>query len=256
MRIGVPAAVARADDLGDLVRAADVAGVQAHAVRARVDRLERQRVVEVDVGDDRDRRLAHDRLQRLDVLVARHRDAHDVRPGVRHLADLLHRGGQVGRLRLGHRLDDDRGAAADLDAAHVHVSLGSHCHQDRRRRHRHPAAGALAGVVHGAGRQPERVVAARQAHGAAIGHRLQQRLLGRDAVGLARPRRRRRPRRPRRSSARRGRRRAPRRRPRARAGAPASGRGWPAARRRPAATGSRRPQLAPSRAAKISDGAV
>ena len=45
-------------DLGDLVGAADVAGVQPDAVRAGVDRLERERVVEVDVGDDRDRRLA------------------------------------------------------------------------------------------------------------------------------------------------------------------------------------------------------
>ena len=50
------------DDLGDLLGAADVARVQPHAVRAGVDRLQRERVVEVDVGDDRDRRLAHDRL--------------------------------------------------------------------------------------------------------------------------------------------------------------------------------------------------
>jgi hypothetical protein len=34
--------------------AADVPGVDADAVRSRVDGLERQRVVEVDVGDDRD----------------------------------------------------------------------------------------------------------------------------------------------------------------------------------------------------------
>ena len=40
--------------------------------------LMRQRVVEVDVGDDRDRRVAHDRLERLDVLLARHGDADDV----------------------------------------------------------------------------------------------------------------------------------------------------------------------------------
>ena len=46
------------DHLGDLLRAADVAGVQAHAVGARFDRLQRERVVEVDVGDHRDRRLA------------------------------------------------------------------------------------------------------------------------------------------------------------------------------------------------------
>ena len=58
MRIGVPRALGLRDDLGDLVGPADVARVQPHAVRAGVDRLERQRVVEVDVGDHRDRRLA------------------------------------------------------------------------------------------------------------------------------------------------------------------------------------------------------
>ena len=41
-------------------------------------------------------------------------------PGVRDLADLLHRGGEVRRLGLGHRLDDDGSTAADLDAADVH----------------------------------------------------------------------------------------------------------------------------------------
>ena len=41
-------------------------------------RLDRQRVVEVDVGDHGDRRVAHDRLERLDVLLARHGDADDV----------------------------------------------------------------------------------------------------------------------------------------------------------------------------------
>ncbi len=41
-------------------------------------RLQRERVVEVDVGDDGDRRLADDRPERLDVLLARHRHAHDV----------------------------------------------------------------------------------------------------------------------------------------------------------------------------------
>jgi hypothetical protein len=62
---------------------ADVARVQADAVRAGVDRLERERVVEVDVGDDRDRRLGDDRPQRLDVLLARDGAAHDVGAGLR-----------------------------------------------------------------------------------------------------------------------------------------------------------------------------
>ena len=43
------------DHLAGLLEAADVARVDAHAVRPRVDRLERERVVEVDVGDHRDR---------------------------------------------------------------------------------------------------------------------------------------------------------------------------------------------------------
>ena len=63
IRSGVPSSLARPlHDLGDLVGAADVARVQPHAVGAGVERLQRQRVVEVDVGDHRDRRLADDRL--------------------------------------------------------------------------------------------------------------------------------------------------------------------------------------------------
>ena len=105
------------DDLGDLVRAADVARVQADAVRAGVDRLQRERVVEVDVGDDRDRRLHDDRLERLDVAVARHGDADDVGARLGDLVDLVHRRLQVGGLGLRHRLHGDGGAAADGDAA-------------------------------------------------------------------------------------------------------------------------------------------
>ena len=44
-------------DLRDLVGPADVAGVEANAVSAGVDRLQRQRVVEVNIGDHRNRRL-------------------------------------------------------------------------------------------------------------------------------------------------------------------------------------------------------
>ena len=115
-RAGRPGAIG---DLGDLLGPADVARVQADAVRARVDRLQRQRVVEVDVGDDRDRRLAHDRLERLDVLLPRDGAADDVRAGVRDPTDLIHRGLQVGRFGLGHRLDRDRSAPADLDTTDV-----------------------------------------------------------------------------------------------------------------------------------------
>ena len=58
-------------DLGDLVTPADVAGVEADAVGAGVDRLQCQGVVEVDVGDDWDRRLLDDRPQGVSVALAR-----------------------------------------------------------------------------------------------------------------------------------------------------------------------------------------
>ena len=73
------------------------------------------------IGDSRD-----DRLQRLDVLLARHRDAHDVGAGLGDRADLLHRRREVGGLGLGHRLHGDRRAAADRDGADVDLALGGH----------------------------------------------------------------------------------------------------------------------------------
>ena len=109
--------------LGDLVAPADVARVQADAVGAGVDRLEREGVVEVDVGDDRDRRLAHDRLERVGVLLARHGDAHEVGAGLGDLADLLHRGLEIGRFRLRHRLHGNGRAPTDEDPADVHLAL-------------------------------------------------------------------------------------------------------------------------------------
>ena len=79
MRIGLPCLVRQRGHLRDLLGAAHVARVQAHAVRAGLDRLQREGVVEVGVGDHRDRGLLDDRLERLDVLVARNRDPDDVR---------------------------------------------------------------------------------------------------------------------------------------------------------------------------------
>ena len=108
IRIGTPACPRLLDHLGGLVLAADVARVDADAVRAGVDRLERERVVEVDVGDHRDRRLLDDPLERADVVVARHRAAHEVAARVRDGVDLPHGGVEVRGLRLGHGLHRDR----------------------------------------------------------------------------------------------------------------------------------------------------
>ena len=46
-----------------------------------------------------------------------HRDAHQLRSSFGQLDALLRRRRRVGRIRHRHRLDDDRRAAADLDAA-------------------------------------------------------------------------------------------------------------------------------------------
>ena len=110
-------ALRRLDDLLGLVRAADVAGVDPHRRDAGVDRLERERGVEMDVRDHRDRRQADDQRQRLRVLELRHRDADDLAARRRERGDLRRRRLDVVRLRERHRLDDDRRAAADRDAA-------------------------------------------------------------------------------------------------------------------------------------------
>ena len=49
--------------------------------------------------------------------------ADDVGAGLGDPADLVHRRPQIGRLGLGHRLDRDRGAAADRHAADVNLAL-------------------------------------------------------------------------------------------------------------------------------------
>ena len=65
-------------------------------------------------------------LQRLGVLLARDGDADDVGAGLGDAADLVHRRAEIGRLGLGHRLDGDRRAAPDGDAADVDLPLGGH----------------------------------------------------------------------------------------------------------------------------------
>ena len=121
-----PRGLRGAHDLRDLVRAADVAGVDPDCRDAGVDRLQGEARVEVDVGDHGDRREADDPAERLGVLVLRDGDADDLAAGGGERGDLGGRGLDVVRLRQRHRLDDDGGAAADLDSADRDVALGSH----------------------------------------------------------------------------------------------------------------------------------
>ena len=104
--------------LGDLldlvVELADVAGVDPYGGAAGVDGGEDVLRLEVDVGDDRDLRLA----ARWPA-ARRRRPAEGQatrtmsQPGGGQLGDLLERGVDVGGQRRGHRLHRDRGVAAD-----------------------------------------------------------------------------------------------------------------------------------------------
>ncbi len=102
----------------DVVGVLDVAGVEAQAVDARLEGLEGPPVLVVDVGHDRHGRTGDDAGQPLGRLRLVAGAAHDVGAGRGEGVDLLERRLVVGRLRDRHRLDRDRGAAADGDVAH------------------------------------------------------------------------------------------------------------------------------------------
>ena len=116
----------RPDDLLDLVRASDVARVDANRGDPRVDRPQREARIEMNVGDHRDRREADDLRQRVRVLALRHRHAHDLAARAREGGDLRGRRLDVVRLGQRHRLHDRRRAASDLDAADRYRALAGH----------------------------------------------------------------------------------------------------------------------------------
>src|SRR4051812_3223258 len=121
-----PLRLGGADDLLDFVVAADVPGVDPDGGDAGVDRAQSEARVEVDVRDHRERAEADDRGQRVCVVDLRDGDADDLAPGARERRDLRRRRRHVVRLRQRHRLDDDRRAAADLDAADAHGAFACH----------------------------------------------------------------------------------------------------------------------------------
>jgi hypothetical protein len=122
MRIGIPFA----DHRGDLVGPADVAGVDTDRGDAGVDRLESERRVEMDVGDQRDRAQVDELLERVSVLALRDRDAHDLAAGRGEIGDLGHRRVDVVGLRQGHRLHHDRRTAPDCDAPDPNLAFARH----------------------------------------------------------------------------------------------------------------------------------
>jgi len=101
----------------DAVCGPDVAWVDAKAGGAGVGRFERALVVEMDVGDDRHGRRAHDFPQRPGAFGGRARDPDDVGAGVLAATDLIDRRACVFGRRVGHRLDADRRVSANGDGA-------------------------------------------------------------------------------------------------------------------------------------------
>ena len=119
------------DDVAELlvllVLEADIARIDAVLVeRLRAGRMIGQKLVPdiVEVADDR-HVDAHPVEAFLDVrhggcgLVAVDRDAHDLRAGARQRRHLGGGAGNIGGVRIGHRLHDDRGVAADGHAADI-----------------------------------------------------------------------------------------------------------------------------------------
>ena len=103
--------------LADIVRLADVAGVDADLVHAGLRRREREPVVKMNVGHDRDGRGAHDLGQGVRRGLIRHGETDDLAPGVMQPGDLLDGRARVRGVRVAHGLHRDRRAAADGDGA-------------------------------------------------------------------------------------------------------------------------------------------
>ena len=116
----------RTNDLRHLVRPADVAGIDPDGSDSGVDRAQGEARVEVNVRDHRDRRQPDELGQSVGVLALGHGDAHDLAARGGERGNLRGRRLDVVGLRQRHRLDDDRGAAADLHAAHVDRAFTRH----------------------------------------------------------------------------------------------------------------------------------
>ena len=129
--------------LADIVRLADVAGVDADLVHAGLRRREREPIVKMNVGHDRDGRGVYDLGQGVRRGLIRHGEADDLAPGVMQPGDLLDGRARVRSVRVAHRLHRDRRAAADGDGADMDLfCLGSvhkhSCISERPKTHESP----------------------------------------------------------------------------------------------------------------------
>ncbi len=103
-----------------LVRAADVAGIDADFVRTVLHGGDGHLVVEMDVSHQRDMNLAFDLGQRPGGLPVRHRTADDLAARLLQPVDLRHGGLDVLGPGIRHGLDQDRAAAAYLPGSYLY----------------------------------------------------------------------------------------------------------------------------------------
>ena len=97
----------------DILRTADVAGVDADLVDAALGAHQGQAVVKVDVSYQGHVHLLLDPVDRQGGLLVGDREAHDIRPGRAHGTDLRYGGLDVPGLGVAHRLYGNRCIAAD-----------------------------------------------------------------------------------------------------------------------------------------------
>ncbi len=88
-------------------------------MNAGVEGLEGERVLEVNVGDERDRRVRDDVGQGRGGLAVRDGDTDDLAADVGELLDLGEGGFRVAGVSGRHRLDADRVLATDSDVANM-----------------------------------------------------------------------------------------------------------------------------------------
>ena len=102
----------------DFFRVADVAGIDAQLIDARVQGHQGKLVLKVNVrNQDGFGAALADFRQRLGGLLIGHGQADDFAPSGFHLLDLRDRLLHFARVRLGHRLDGNGGVSADRQAS-------------------------------------------------------------------------------------------------------------------------------------------
>ena len=105
----------------DLLVRADVARVDTDLIRAVFHRFDGHTVVEMDVGNERNRNLLFDLTDRHGGLMGRHGAADDLTAGLLEAVNLRDGRRDILRLRVAHGLDRDRVLPADL-----YISDGNH----------------------------------------------------------------------------------------------------------------------------------